>query len=244
MYKHLFLFSLLTVILFSSCSIYEDVYFHENGSIKYQLSFDGSKLLEIPGMQRDLPTDSTLSIIDMIEQDSIGIAEIDKTDLENLSPLFISFKSDTVNKKLNILLTGDFKDAESLNKAFSSLNKTNKLKENSSSEISGIPFGKNTFESLKLYSLFSWNKTTMSRTIDSAADETSVQEPVDEIGSAIDQLLNEGKIVVRYHFPKKTVKISDPEALITQDGRTVVVEYPIEHFTKSSKKMNISVSVE
>ena len=243
MNKYLLILSFFTIILFGSCSIYEDVYFYENGSIKYQLSFDGSKLLEIPGMEKDLPTDSTLSIIDMIEEDSI-VSEIDKSDLENLSPLFISFKSDTVNNKLNILLTGDFKDAESLNKAFSSLNKTNDLKKSNPSEISGMPFGKNSFDALKLYSLYSWNKTTMSRTIDSTANDTSVEEPVDNLNTAIDQLLNEGKIVVRYHFPKKTVKISDPEALITQDGKTVVVEYPIEHFTKPSEKMDILISIE
>ena len=243
MNKYLLILSFFTIILFGSCSIYEDVYFYENGSIKYQLSFDGSKLLEIPGMEKDLPTDSTLSIIDMIEEDSI-VSEIDKSDLENLSPLFISFKSDTVNNKLNILLTGDFKDAESLNKAFSSLNKTNDLKKSNPSEISGMPFGKNSFDALKLYSLYSWNKTTMSRTIDSTANDTSVEEPVDNLNTAIDQLLNEGKIVVRYHFPKKAVKISDPEALITQDGKTVVVEYPIEHFTKPSEKMDILISIE
>ncbi len=243
MNKYLLILSFFTIILFGSCSIYEDVYFYENGSIKYQLSFDASKLLEIPGMEKDLPTDSTLSIIDMIEEDSI-VSEIDKSDLENLSPLFISFKSDTVNNKLNILLTGDFKDAESLNKAFSSLNKTNDLKKSNPSEISGMPFGKNSFDALKLYSLYSWNKTTMSRTIDSTANDTSVEEPVDNLNTAIDQLLNEGKIVVRYHFPKKTVKISDPEALITQDGKTVVVEYPIEHFTKPSEKMDILISIE
>lgn len=243
MKKTILILSFLISILFSSCSVYEDVYFHADGSVKYQLSFDASKMLEIPGMSQEMPTDSTFSMIDKIKEDSLTFSKIDKSDLENLSLLFINIKSDTVNKKLRIMLTGDFKDAESLNKTLISINKTNDKEKSESSQISGTPFSRNTFSSLKLPSQYSWDKTTMSRIVDMTLFETNEEKSEDTIGSAMEQLFNEGRMIVRYHFPEKVLKISDPEALMTQDGKTVVVEYPIVQFTKSSEKMNIKISV-
>ena len=63
------LYILFAVLLFSSCSVYEDIFLHKDKSIRYQSTFELTEETELNEfMYLDLPTDSAMSLKYFVEE--------------------------------------------------------------------------------------------------------------------------------------------------------------------------------
>lgn len=236
---------LLTVLLFSGCSIYEEVYFNEDMSVKYQMKFDASEMVgmlsasSLPGYNKHLPTDSVISLAEIMAEhkDSIKSLSIEEQNMLNdLRPLNVRINSDSVAKTLFISLFGDFTSADALNKTFRSLAE-------SKDKVSMRETNIRTMNQMDNASRYSWDGKMMKREIDpEMLSKSEVETNKDKKGLA--DMFMGGKMVVKYHFPKRVINVSNPNALLSQDGKTVVIEYPATDFIDSTEKINIEITTE
>lgn len=253
MKKYLFVLLLLISTCFSSCAIYENIYFQEDGSVKYDMFIDASEILSMTSdmnmnMPDKLPTDSTIYLSDIIK-DTLDITDDIKEDMKNIAPLAIRMQNDMTNKKLGISLSGTFKNAEAFNKAFISMKKLeNKIK---SENDKALALNKNmSIDRLYNESSLTWDGSVMTRIVDRNEDS----DPDTEAGNGVDDILKsnnpfgmfleKGKMVVKYHFPKRIEKISNPDAVFSQDGKTAIIEYNGSIFSKPTTEFSIEITTE
>ncbi len=252
MQKNLLIISFFLSLFFSSCSIYENIYFLEDGSIKYQMTFDADEMIKmVPDMSMSSPTDSTSSIKEALKESGLSLIDLtedDKDDLENISPLFINIKSNKEEKSMKISLYGDFASADALNNAFTSLLKLSKKSELDKVKTSpDTPLNPKSFKELNFTSRYFWDGRKMSRSVDvdvnSEIDETNESEP-SEMNDALLRLFTGGKMTIKYHFPNKVKSVSDSDALFTQDGKTVIIEYPAQIIAKPTQDLDVEIVTE
>lgn len=232
------IFLLFVIFSLSACSVYEDVYFQKDGSVKYQMMVDAGEILNMMPdfeikMPDNLPTDSIISIAQMIKDSIADITPDIQRDLDNIAPLCIKLENNIADKKLGISVYGDFKNVDALNQAFASAAKLQeKQKEQSDSKTSNMsPFvldGANAIH---------WDGKTMRRVVDVAENDEG-EEQVEGEESDNDMSSNffsKGKMIVRYHFPTEVENISNPDAVMSQDRKTVIIEYSGSSFTNPKK---------
>lgn len=249
---------IICFITFStSCSIYEELYFAEDGQVKYQLIFDGKELMK----STPNPNDST---IDMTVKDSIiSIADIinankdikktlypqEKEDLNNISAFVVRKYENPVKKEYTFSISGEFANAETLNKALFSLNRLVGSVQNSSESSLNMQGTKLMDQSTNV-SQYKWDGTTMNRyTVEAETMQANDKNEEDEIGKIMrvtnpfTSFLMGGKMTIKYHFPVKVDKIDNKEAMLSQDGKSVIANYQATTFTESPEDANINITV-
>ncbi|SBV92470.1 hypothetical protein [uncultured Dysgonomonas sp.] len=249
MKRYLSILFLLITVFFNSCAIYENIYFQEDGSVKYDMSIDASEILSMTSdmnmsMADKIPTDSVIYLSDILK-DTLNITDDMKKDMINIAPLAIRMQNDVANKKLGISLSGSFKDAEAFNKAFVSMKKLEDKIKSKDEEAQSLS---QNLSIDKLYNLTSltWDGSVMTRTVETNKD-IEPENGVDNLlkgNNPFGMFLEKGKMVVKYHFPKKIEKISNPNAVFSQDGKTAIIEYSGSVFTKPTTEFSVEITTE
>lgn len=246
--KKLLLFFSITVLcsILGSCSIYEDIYFDEDGTVAYSIKYDVSDILAMMPAESNnihnngIPTDSIISIAEMAEmhKDSLdSLSDEERELLEDILPLTLLVNNDTVSKTLFMSLSGNFDNIEALNKAFISLNKINAKVKSEKEATQGIVKSNPAVSAMNYSSRYSWDGKTMMRSIEKDSSEDRAEEIEDtKENKDIMMLFSSGKMLVKYHFPRKVKSISNPDALLSQDGKTVIIEYPSSTYIESSSE--------
>lgn len=231
---------LIVTILFSSCSIYEEIYFNEDMSVKYEMKFDASELLGMVSASSlsssSFPTDSVLSFADIIAEHKDSLQTLSAEEqliLEDFKSVTLKIKSDTIDKTFFITLLGDFKDSEALNRAL-------KVISEQKGKGSDVKTGRKVVDQFDNTSKYFWDGRNMKREIQ---PKTSVGSEASKDQNMMD-MLSTGKMIVKYHFPKRVTKVNNPDALFSQDGKTIVIEYSTKDFMNSAKKINIEIETE
>lgn len=233
------------IIFFSSCSIYEDIYFKDNATVRYEMKVDASEVLAMmPDLANktnsSIPSDSIISFAEIIREkvDTTNMTDSDKKDLENVSPLFLNIKNKPDEQVLSLLMYGDFDNIDKLNEALISADRLQEKTIDKASGNSGF-----NMDRISNLSSYTWDGKKMSRTTISNSAESDDENPTAET-AMMSQLFSQGKLIVKYHFPKKVVKINNPKALLSQDGKSVIIEYPASVYKKPEEKMNIEIVTE
>jgi len=50
--------------------------------------------------------------------------------------------------------------------------------------------------------------------------------------------------ILKYHFPKKIKKVSNPNALFSEDRKTITIQYPFTDYMDNPDKLNFEVEFE
>jgi hypothetical protein len=236
-------------LIFTSCSVYEDVYFNEDGTVSYSLKYDASQMLAMAPEalssnrhKSDMPSDSTFSIAEMIEKEKYSthpLSAEERTALEAIKPLYVTIKSDSIQKELNISIAGDFENADAMNTAFVMLNKISKDKGDGSILKSNSRFDINYSSSS-----YSWDGKNMNRTI--MEDDSSDKPAEDTKGyRELMMMFSGGKMITRYHFPKRVKSVNKENALFSQDGKTIVIEQDAAtHLKPTPEEFDITIETE
>jgi hypothetical protein len=165
-------------------------------------------------------------------KDSIQALSVEEQQiLDDLRPLNLRINSDTVANTLTISLYGDFVNTESLNRTFKTFGHENKIAE----KVPSVRIIENA-------SRYFWNGKTMKREID--PDILKKLKDAPEQNKELMDILSDEIMIVKYHFPKKVKNISNPNAMLSQDEKTVIIEYPVADFINSSEKINIEITIE
>ncbi|GEM_PF-1474719 len=250
---------LISIFFFSSCSVYENIYFSENGNVKYEMTIDASEMLKSMPFTDDnysskLPSDSVIHLASVIG-DSLGFATNDtlRQAIKDIEPLYFMYQTNPSDKMLKVSMYGDFANIEALNKALTSMCVLNEQLDKG--QQADIP--KESFPLAKLYgrSNLYWDGTDMKRIVadeinngveneDSLDNDDMNTDPFSSQSQAalLSKMFLNGRIIVKYHLPKKASNISNPNATISQDGKTVIVEYPGSILSSSIEDIAIEIN--
>ncbi|WP_029904610.1 hypothetical protein [Prevotella sp. 10(H)] len=255
MKKITYIILFLATLFISSCSVYEDIYFMENGSVKYQTAIDASEFMALSGkssvdMNGKMPEDTLISFSELLKDTLKTISPELEQDIKNIEPLFMRMESSKEQQTFKISIYGDFKDVQSLSDAFNSMNKLqNYIK---------VQQGKNP----KLFSNdyfshtpFTWDGKTLKRNV--IVSDTKDEKPLDEenadgssgnldetMSTSFKRLFSQGQMIVRYHFPTKIKSISNDKATFSMDGKTAIINYPGLLFIEPEEELGIEIVTE
>jgi hypothetical protein len=248
----------LSALLSSSCSVYEEVTFLKDGRMSYNMTFDGGEFMKMLSESKSSSSgkisDSIISLVQVLESEKMdminGYPEL-KNDIENIRPLFFRTVENHQTGEFKMSIFGDFKDADAFNKAFKSMVNLASNTKDMDVDIEGIPAtgkrgGKDMIEWLAYFPEYQWDGKTMKRTIDTSKLElqTDDKEPSNKDPfSDWKSFFQGGKMGVKYHFPQKVNSVDNPDALLSQDGKTVIIEYPASVFTTSPQEADIEIKL-
>ncbi|NDV94325.1 hypothetical protein D0T84_05255 [Dysgonomonas sp. 521] len=213
-------------------------------SVKYRMKYDASEMMSMVSASslsdygKLFPSDSVFSFADIIAEyrDSTKtLSAEDQQMMEDLKSFTCQLSNDTVAKTFFVLVSGNFDDTATLNRILKTISEQkSKTAEESGRSIS------DRFDNISEYF---WDGKNMKRIIQ-PKDHIEQQLEEGSIDKNMMDLFSAGKMVVKYHFPRRVVNVSNPDALFSQDGKTVVVEYPATDFIDSADKINIEITTE
>lgn len=246
MRKFLATFCILVSMIFSSCSVYENIYFLDDGSVKYELAIDGKEMMAaISSMDvknfDNIPSDSVIHLVDLIK-DSIDVSSKDIQEaLTTIEPIYIKYENNIAEGKLGVSLYGNFENADALNKAFAAMSQLDKYRNKDNADATqNFPI-----EALYNETILSWDGKTMKRIVNSKTDNEENENPLSNQGlGSFAQFFARGSLTVKYHFPNKIKEVSNPDAALSLDGKTVIVQYPGSILTEPTDKFSIQITTE
>jgi len=258
--KKIFLLCILISYL-TACSIQQEIALRENGQVYYSLAIDASQVIAIGGLSttdeaNSFPKDTIISFRDLLEEKDINLDTLsveEKDLLTSITPLSMRIRSNMEEQELFISYYGDFENIDALNKALKAIAYVEEI--SNKNEQAG---NKETDEFKKIinrYSQYHWDKNARvfssinqykpgapKEEEEDIAGEDSLSI-IDEIGG-LSSMLGGGKFKMIYTFPYRVKETSNPKALLSNDGKSVIIEYPSTKFIDDPQISDISIHFE
>lgn len=247
LYKLLSLSLLLTIL--TSCTFTENIDVTDNGSGKFSLDMDGSALMAMAGEQLGSEMsdakhniDSTFSFREMFKNKKDSIAKLspeEQKELKKLENFVVHMKLNAEQKQFLLDLKTDFKNVNELQdmmKTMSTLQNIDKSKASGNK----IPFDGN-FSNNSTVS-FDYNGKKFNRKVILNPKETN--KPVEDSLGMYKMIFASSTYVVKYRFPKKVKKVSNANALFSEDKKTITIQYPFTDYMENPTKMGLEVEFE
>ena len=227
---------LLSITLFTSCKLKEEITFNEDGTGTYNLVIDMSRLM---AMGKDLGKasdsikvkkepkikDSVIRLGDLLKDKKDKIDKMSKQRrkaLKKLKDLQIRMHLDEVEGEMNIGYLYEFKNADALNNLVNNLETINKIQK----EDSLSPLGDITSAIPKSRVTYKFSKHEFMR-IATASETDKKKDNEKEDDKALEQMANMFQFELVYHFPRRIKSVSYKDALLSADGKTLHINVPI-----------------
>jgi len=249
--KRILLF-LSVVILLSGCSLYQEVEFKENGQVSYLMSIDAGQLLSMglpTGDDDKIPTDTTISVMDMLKEkkNMENISETEKKLYKDIAPMMVKIKSDVDKKELFISYYGDFENITALNNALSAISILDSI-DNSKKDGNIDKKEEELNKIMQHYNLYTWDGKKMTAVSQYKPKEKEISDNVDEDElsglNSLSTMFAGGKMKTKYIFPGKVIKTSNPDALFSIDGKSVIIESSATDFFDNPEQADIVIELE
>jgi len=242
-------FSFLLATL-TSCTFTENIYVSDNGAGKFSLDMDGSALMEMAGDQlgnqmgadAKKNIDSTFTFKQLLADKKDSIAKLSpetQKEIKNIEDLVVNLKMNAEKKEFFMAFSKDFKNVNEVHDVLQSMNTLQKLEGGSSaSNPFATGFGKN--NSTVSY-LYDGKKFSRKAIIDKQKAAEKVKDSAAEMSNMVFASSN---YVLKYHFPKRIKKVSNPNALFSDDRKSVTLQYSFTDYMENPDKLNFDVEFE
>ncbi|NRT11036.1 hypothetical protein [Flavobacterium sp. 14A] len=250
---------LLSIFVFTSCTIKEKMVINEDGSGTFSYGFDVSALMKM-GKSTDstkVPKvmDSVFTFKELMLplKDSISkLSEIEQAQYKMLERFRVKMKINEIEKEFSYDMEFDFPAVDSManmvspTKAASLLSLTdkkiasNKMKPSKEKNSSNTSFSYDGNFFTKTVSL----TKDQQKKLDKEKSKTKVkkeEEPEDEFSKKLGDFLKECKYSIAYHFPKRIKSVSIPDVIIAADRKSFTKDIAMENL---SENMDLSFKVE
>lgn len=245
LYKLLsFLFLIATL---TSCTLTENIYINDNGTGKFSIDMDGSSLIAMAGDQMGADAkkniDTTFTFKQLFEERKDSIAKLSpeaQKELKKMENFVVNTKMNAENKVFLMTLSTDFKNVNELQDALQAMSTLQKLESgggNPSTPFSGGLGDNNS----KLSYTYDGKKFTRKAVIDQQKLAAKVKDSSAEMSKMIFASSN---YIIKYHFPKRIKKVSNPSALFSEDRKTITIQYPFTDYMENPDKLNFEVEFE
>jgi len=248
LYKLLsFCFLLATL---TSCTFTENMYVNDNGTGKFSVDMDGSSLMAMAGDQmgnqlgadakKNMDTTFTFKQIFAEKKDSIAklSPEVQK-ELKKLENFVVNTKMNGEKKEFLMTLSTDFKSVNELQDILQTAGALQKLEGGASAST---PFGNGLGNNnSKLSYTYDGKKFTRKAIIDK---QKVAEKAKDSTADMSKMIFASSNYIIKYHFPKKIKKVSNPNALFSDDRKTITIQYPFTDYMENPDKLNFEVEFE
>lgn len=248
--KKIFIVAFLVLTTVLSCQFSENIYINEDGSGKMEFSFDASEIMQMAGDElgdkEEKRMDSTIVFKDFLEEKKDSISKLSKADQEKLKALenfTMNMMMDPETKEMKFDLITDFKNVNELQDMFAALNSMSNLKgENGMNGPSKTnPFSSFAGNGNSQVSYELKNNVFKRKAI---VKDTALLRQANDSLSEMAMMFGSSKYKLNYHFPRKVKSVSNKDAMLSQDGKTVIIEYNFMDFIKTPELLNIEVELE
>ncbi|MCD0467835.1 hypothetical protein [Flavobacterium sp. ENC] len=242
-----FLFAALT-----SCTFTENIYVNDNGAGKFSVDMDGSSLMAMAGDQignqmgaeakKDIDSTFTFKQLFAAKKDSIAkLSPESQKELKKIENFVVHTKMSSEKKEFLMTLSTDFKNVNELQDILQTLSTFQKL-EQGGSAAAASPFGGN-FGNNNSKLSYSYNGKKFTRT--AVIDQQKVAEKAKDSAADMSKMIfSSSSYILKYHFPKKIKKVSNPDALFSEDRKTITIQYPFTDYMENPGKLNFEVEFE
>lgn len=234
---------------FTSCTFTENITINENGSGKFAVDMDGAALMEMAGDQvgnqmgadakKDI--DSTFTFKQLFEEKKDSIAKLSpeaQKELKKLENFVVTTKISSEKKQFLMTMATDFKNVNELQDILQTVGALQKLEGGAAANPLGSGFGDN---SSKLSYTYDGNKFTRKAVID---QQKLASKPKDSAADMSKMIFASSNYVVKYNFPKKIKKVSNPNALFSDDRKSMTIQYTFTDYMENPDKLNFEVEFE
>ena len=242
-------FSFLLAVL-TSCTFTENIYVNDDGTGKFAVDLDGSALMEMAGDQigsqmgadANKNIDSTFTFKQLLEEkkDSIALLSPEaQQEIKKLENFTVNTKMNAEKKQFLMTVSTDFKNVNELQDILQSAGALQKL-ESGGNTASPIPGGLGNNNS-KLSYTYDGKKFTRKATIDK---QKAAEKAKDSTADMSNMIFASSNYIIKYHFPKRIKKVSNPSALFSEDRKSITIQYPFKDYMENPDKLNFDVEFE
>jgi len=241
--KLLTLLSLLLLVFTTSCSFTENITINEDGTGSLSLDMDASELMAMAGdeiaKKGEKKIDSTLSFKELMAAHRDSIAKLPEEDRERLKALenfSIKMLMDPENQKFSFSLLSDFRKIEELSDLMESFAKAGPMNEK---KPEGMPdFG---FDKYRTDSKYTFNGRKFTKIVSRKQD---IPDAEGENMEMVKGMLQSSTYTLNYKFPRKVKSVSNKNAVMSADKKTVTIVYPFLDYIDRPEAMSIEIEFE
>ncbi|MGO4770816.1 hypothetical protein ACEN2I_04085 [Flavobacterium sp. W22_SRS_FK3] len=241
-------FSFLLATL-TSCTFTENMYVNDNGAGKFSVDVDGSALMQMAGDQMGSQMgadakksiDSTFTFKQLIseKQDSISKLSMEaQKEIKKLENFVFNIKMNAEQKQFLMNIATDFKNVNELQDVLQSMGTLQKLGGGASPSNPFASLGDN---KSKLNYTYDGKKFTRKAIIDK---QKLTEKAADSTAAMSKMIFASSNYIIKYHFPKRIKKVSNPNALFSDDRKTITIQYPFTDYMENPDKLNFDVEFE
>lgn len=253
--------ALLFVFSFSSCTITEKMILNENGSGKFAYDIDGSKMMSMMGSafkgdsndakkeKKGKVIDSTFTFKELLASKKDSIAKLSPEEQEKIKKMekfSMHMHMDEEKGIMNYSMFTDFNSISELQDVMSPLQSMKSLTPGGSSKMMGANAGlPEENSSTKFFYDGKSFKKSVAKIEKKKEEEKTEADSEEDLGGkmkeSMDMIYGQSSFKVVYQFPKAVKKISMPNALYSDDRKTITIEYPLKEYMENPDKLNFEV---
>ncbi|MBK0370459.1 hypothetical protein [Flavobacterium agrisoli] len=249
MKNFLFLIAIVLTTL-TSCTFTENMTIAENGSGKYSVDMDGATLMSMAGDQlaasmgekqpKNIDTTFTFKQLFVEKKDSIAKLPLaTQQELKKLENVVVNMKMNAENKVFLLKFNNDFKSVSELQDVMKTLQTLQKIDSKSGGDSMGLGNGMFSNNSDVTYS---YAGKTFSRKATLLPKENNKAQQ-DSLGMN-KMIFASSNYVLKYNFPKRIKKVSNPNALFSEDKKSLTIQYPFTDYMEHPEKLDLIVEFE
>lgn len=245
-------FSLLVLVIgLTSCTFTENISISDSGSGKYSVAMDGSELIAMGGEQllsglsekQVKNIDTTFTFKQLLEKKKDSIAKLPiatQQDFKKLENLVVDMNMNAEQKKFLFAMKTDFKSVNELQDMMKTLQTLQKIDQKSNPN-SALTMGGDLINNNSTVSYLYAGKK-FSRTASLLPKESKKSEK-DSLGMN-KMIFASSTYVLKYNFPKRIKKVSNPNTLFSEDRKSITIQYPFTDYMDNPKKLDLTVEFE
>lgn len=242
---HYALFIVLASMSFTSCQITENIYLKEDGSGKITYDIDASELMSMMGDKIGETgmgdnVDSTFTFRQLFEEkkDSIGKLPLaEQQRLKKFENMSVSMKMSAKDKLFKMSLFTDFNKTSELQDMMEGMKSLQSLEKKPGDPDN--PFGNMMASGNNTELKYSYDGKIFKR--DLRIIDPKLQEQTKDSTGMMKMMFAGSQYIMKYHFPKKVKSVSNPNALYSDDRKTVTIPFSLADYMETPEKMSFEV---
>lgn len=243
--KLLFLFAMALTIV--SCQFNETMVMNEDGSgtmsvevnLNEMMAFGGAALMD----SAQVKLDTVIHIKQFLEEKRDSISKLSKNEQEKLKKLEnfdIRVKMNSETSEMVYDISTQFKSVSEANDIMNGLEQASNLVPNKDAEPKGRNNDKDTPEIIGVN--YSFEKGVFKRDA-YIKNEKLYQKQVDSMKQA-EAFMGGSNYTLKYTFPKKIKKVSNPDVTFSADKKTMILKKPFIEYFKNPDLLDLEVELE
>jgi len=258
-----YLFLLASLFLLTSCNFTEEITFNEDGSGEFIMSYDMSQVMKTMeeqmggGKKKEgkemVKMDSIIYFNDLIVDKADSIAKLPQEEqdkIKSLKDIVMKMSMDEENGVFNMGVGASFKNLNDLPAALEKIENAKSFNSKNDQTMSRMgdsevaKASENMFE----YVDFSYDGKTFSRRLKDDYKQSddgmeALNAEISEMGEAKEMFESMSYTLV-YNFPKAVKSVTNENAEISKDGKTVTLTMNFIEMIKSPEMMTLDVVLE